>query len=407
MNPTSLLSGLGAAVTAEPTLGGLNGGGRESGSGTADLFLTLVAGMLDGQGADGEVPSLLGTGAVDTGPASELPVDVAPDAADLTSVPAALPVMPAMLAQALPAVDAPATATPPVGGAESAAVVATSAATAAAAVDVTAVVAAPAGAEAHADAGQAAGPTAGQDARQEAGQDAGQDAGRGAGGDTGTPATATAPSVASPTPATTPAAATTPTAVTAVGAAAPAAPAAPVDSAAAPAAPRVAEQVFPEVVRISGGTVEGGPRRVTVKLNPESLGEVRIVLTQRRGELEVALTAGQDARRALAEGASELHRLLEAVGRTDSRIVFRELPGTSTLPAITPDGAPRTDVSTDLSGDAWSGAGRPGGEPAADRDGTRQFAGRTNATDGTASATPESRPVTTAGRSHRGVDLTM
>ena len=49
MNPTSLLSGLGAAVSSEPTLMGTGTGGTPSAPGTADLFLALVSGLLGGQ----------------------------------------------------------------------------------------------------------------------------------------------------------------------------------------------------------------------------------------------------------------------------------------------------------------------------------------------------------------------
>ena len=47
MNPTTLLSGLGAAITADPTLGGASTTGRDS-SGGGNLFLALVAGLLQG-----------------------------------------------------------------------------------------------------------------------------------------------------------------------------------------------------------------------------------------------------------------------------------------------------------------------------------------------------------------------
>ena len=49
MNPTSLLSGLGAAVSSEPTLMGTGTGGTPSAPGTADLFLALVSGLLGDQ----------------------------------------------------------------------------------------------------------------------------------------------------------------------------------------------------------------------------------------------------------------------------------------------------------------------------------------------------------------------
>ena len=47
MNPTSLLTGLGAAITADPSLGGPSTGPCHGAPGAADLFLSLVAGMLD------------------------------------------------------------------------------------------------------------------------------------------------------------------------------------------------------------------------------------------------------------------------------------------------------------------------------------------------------------------------
>ena len=151
-----------------------------------------------------------------------------------------------------------------------------------------------------------------------------------------------------------------------------------------------------------------GTSRVTVKLNPESLGEVRVVLTQRGGELEVTLAGGADARRALTEGAPELRRLLESVGRADSRIFIRDLPAAAPAPVPVASGpTTRTDVSTDLAGGAWSGAGSPGGEPAPDRESSRHHPGSSTATDGIPSVTPGSRPIQTAGRSHAGLDLSM
>jgi hypothetical protein len=170
---------------------------------------------------------------------------------------------------------------------------------------------------------------------------------------------------------------------------------------------RVTGQVFPEVLRASANA-DTGTSRVTVRLNPESLGEVRIVLTQRRGGLEVSLAAGTDAQRALTDGASELRRLLESVGRADSRILIRDLP-TGPLPPTAVPSAPavRTDVSTDLAGGAWSGAGRPGGDPAPGREHSRHHPGSTNATDGISSAIPASRPTTTTSLGRAGLDLSM
>lgn len=107
------------------------------------------------------------------------------------------------------------------------------------------------------------------------------------------------------------------------------APTAPTGSvASAPSAPpttldRVQAQVFPEVTGlVSRGS---GTHRITLTLNPEQLGEVRVVMTMRHGAVHVRLAAGQEARGALADGAGELGRLLEHAGATDARVVVREL----------------------------------------------------------------------------------
>lgn len=133
-----------------------------------------------------------------------------------------------------------------------------------------------------------------------------------------------------------------PTGVTAsVPVAAPTATPAPT-AAAAQAAP-VAAQVFPEVTRLV--TSGNGTHRVTLQLEPEALGEVRVVLTVRDGAVHVRLAAGSDAQHALLEGAPELRRLLELTGASDTRIVVRDLPS-GAAPGVT------TPSTTSLSGGA-------------------------------------------------------
>ncbi len=87
----------------------------------------------------------------------------------------------------------------------------------------------------------------------------------------------------------------------------------------------VPTQVFPEVAKlVSRGD---GVHRVTMTLTPESLGEVRVVMTMRDGVVRVHLTASDgDAKAALAHGSPELARLLHLVGASDARIVVRDLP---------------------------------------------------------------------------------
>ncbi len=407
MNPTTLLSGLGAAITADPALGGASSTGRDSNPGSGDLFLALVNGLLQGgDQADlgatpgpvaepgptpGEiappvVPPVLTTGpatdpatVAETQAETDAETDPATDlATDLSMLPVALTLTPVVVQ---PAVTEQGDAAPTGSS-----------------VDTTA---------GPADIAVSAPSTGGS---PQAGTDTGADQPRD-GGPADQPA-AVAPSA--PRVEVRPdAVQAQPTGVpAAVGVAPTTAPTAVAVPATSADLPRVADQVFPEVLRATGNA-DNGTSRVTVKLNPESLGEVRVVLTQRRGELEVTLAGGADARRALTEGAPELRRLLESVGRADSRIFIRDLPTGSALPS---SAAPvpassgqttRTDVSTDLAGGAWSGAGRPGGDSAPDRDSSRRHPGSTTATDGIPSVTIPSRPIQTAGRTHAGLDLSM
>lgn len=409
MNQTTLLTGLGASITNEPTLGGINSAG-EATPGSGDLFMAMFAAMLEAddptKGATGEL-----TGALDgqTGlPVAEgenpATVGVPANGDAAAELPAEVPTEPtadvlAMLGYAVSPLLAQAITPQPDGTAPAstgpAPVTTEAAATAPATpVDTTA---APAPTT---EAPTAEAATSASDAQNaQTAQDA-SSADNAA--STGAPSAAPARVESAPQQTQAPITVAGATSVTA-----PAAPASVSDAAAAQPAPRVTEQVFPEVVRVAGA--EGGPQRVTVKLNPEALGEVRVVLTHRRGELEVSLAGGKEAQRALTEGAPELRRLLEAVGRGESRIVIRDLPtGTTTAPTPVPAGSSaRTDVSADLAGGAWSGADRPGSEATADHGSRQQHPGSTNATDGTPSATPASRPITPAGRSHSGLDLSM
>ncbi|QCX28591.1 flagellar hook-length control protein FliK [Nocardioides jishulii] len=91
------------------------------------------------------------------------------------------------------------------------------------------------------------------------------------------------------------------------------------------AAPPVADQVFGEVSRlVSRGD---GTHRLTMTLSPEALGDVRVTLTLRNGEVTVDFAAGDEARRALLESAPELRRLLELTGASESRVTVRDGAG--------------------------------------------------------------------------------
>ena len=159
--------------------------------------------------------------------------------------------------------------------------------------------------------------------------DGSADTGRDPAADPAVATPAPAASTSEPTPnAPAPAPATSPTspvgAPTAVQAATPvtAAPAiTPADG------PRALDPVTTQVVdKITSMVDRGtGTHRVTMKLNPEQLGEVRIVMTVRDGAVHVRLAASEhQAHQALLDGSPELNRLLEAAGTADARITVRE-----------------------------------------------------------------------------------
>jgi len=96
-------------------------------------------------------------------------------------------------------------------------------------------------------------------------------------------------------------------------------PALPQERPGAPAA--VVHQLFPEVTRLS--QAGNGTHRLTITLQPEQLGEVRVTLVVRDGTVRVNL-ASDHAKEVLAHAAPELRRLLEQSGATDARIVVRD-----------------------------------------------------------------------------------
>lgn len=148
-------------------------------------------------------------------------------------------------------------------------------------------------------------------------------------------------------------------------------------------------QVFPEVVRLS----QSGPgtHRLTLRLDPGTLGEVRVTLTVRDGEVQVRLAAQHDAREILAQAAPDLRRLLEQSGGVDARVAVADL---------------ESGTTTDLSGGAWDRDRGTGADPEQGR--------RPGAYDGPGA--PASRgdaePAATAGRDRAvptrpGLDLAL
>ncbi|MFS3127100.1 flagellar hook-length control protein FliK [Nocardioides sp. Bht2] len=67
-----------------------------------------------------------------------------------------------------------------------------------------------------------------------------------------------------------------------------------------------------------------GTSRMTLTLQPEALGEVRVHLSVRDGVVQVRLSAVDAAAQALAMDAPELRRMLESIGATDTRVLVND-----------------------------------------------------------------------------------
>lgn len=88
----------------------------------------------------------------------------------------------------------------------------------------------------------------------------------------------------------------------------------------------VTDQVFGQVTRlVSRGD---GMHRLTLRLHPADLGEVKVVMTVKDGVVDVTLSAGAAAREALRDGSPQLRSLLELAGATSGQLVVRELSST-------------------------------------------------------------------------------
>jgi len=169
------------------------------------------------------------------------------------------------------------------------------------------------------------------------------------------------------------------------------------------AAPAITDQVFHQVTSLASGG-GNGTHRITMKLQPEALGDVRVVLTVRDGAVHVRLAAGQEARAALLQGSPELKQLLERVGATDTRIEIRQLP------AAAVNAVPQTPA-TDTTSTGY--AGLNGGDRSPDRHaGTRADHLATDGDDNTRGnrthAPRDVTPIRSVASSHlAGLDLTM
>jgi flagellar hook-length control protein FliK len=173
---------------------------------------------------------------------------------------------------------------------------------------------------------------------------------------------------------------------------------------AAPTSAPVSQQVFERIERLA--TSGDGTHRVTLRLDPGTLGEVRVRLTMREGQVRVHLTAGDEARTALAQAAPDLQRLLQAA-RGDGEVRVDVIafdrssqPGgqqTSHSQHDQPHDLPGTPMGSQGSG---SGTGQQGA-PAGTRRATSARDGDQDRVLGPGSDDP-GRPAP-----HRGVDVQM
>lgn len=198
----------------------------------------------------------------------------------------------------------------------------------------------------------------------------------------------------------------------------------------------VAHQVFDRVVEAIRVSDAGpGPTRVTVRLQPESLGEVRVVMSVRDGALQVSLAGGDQAHHSLLQGAPELSRLLQAAGAPDVQVVVRDLAQGTTGPVLqtTAQAAQAAaqvaqvhhgqGLSADLAGSAGQGSGQGNGQASAqagaqggagqsgaapgDGQGRRTPARATGPIDVPDATTPSRRTESVTRTRTAGVDVTM
>ncbi len=121
----------------------------------------------------------------------------------------------------------------------------------------------------------------------------------------------------------------------------------------APANP-VLDQVASVFTRLVSGPE--GQHRMTLRLHPADLGEVHLTVTVKGDTVQITVSARPEAREMLADGSSQLRSLLDSVGRTAERIVFRDLPGTgTTVQVVTTSG----DTSSQP-GPSYADSGRAG-----------------------------------------------
>ncbi len=87
----------------------------------------------------------------------------------------------------------------------------------------------------------------------------------------------------------------------------------------------VLQQVYPEIAKVA---TTNGTHRIVVTLHPENLGEVRVTVVVRNGQVRVDMStdpAVGHARDALIDGTSDLRRLPESSGTQQATVTVRDL----------------------------------------------------------------------------------
>ena len=185
---------------------------------------------------------------------------------------------------------------------------------------------------------------------------------------------------------------------------APAAASAPSPTAAAgPAhiADQVTAQVFPEIGRLAVRASSSGEgiHRITLNLHPETLGDVRVTLAFRNGEMKVNIHAATEAGRMMAESLPELRRLLAQAGAGEALVAVRDTAAGGAVLSSTDQSGSRSDLER-------SGYGAHAQQREHGHDG-RPRSGQ-HATDGSSSGSRQHLPRD-LGRPTRsaGVDVTV
>lgn len=166
---------------------------------------------------------------------------------------------------------------------------------------------------------------------------------------------------------------------------------------------QVTAQVFPEINRLAvrAGSAGDGIHRITLNLHPETLGDVRVTLVVRGGEMKISIHAANEAGRIMADSIPELRRLLGSAG-ADAIVAVRDTGAGGATLNTADQGSSRSDL--DRSGyDAHQQGRDTHGRDARTRDGHIATDGSSSGARGIAPGPPDQvRAIRSA-----GVDVTV